>query len=190
MEMFPYRNDQEEYKGELEFDPFEEVKKEEEPTEKRWFPLSKKVEDKLYWQCPDCGKVIGHDDQELVYHECTSKECTSKDEFLIRYDKRCKELRDVLEAKGSDYSGDIDRHANFKLITHITQDRPMVMNAVISCLIRQLDKIQRAINLFINDKAEVSSESMTDTLKDNIGYAHIAADIWEEMKKEDETKDD
>jgi len=109
----------------------------------------------------------------------------SQEAFLKRYDKRKKELRDTLEAKGTDYSGKVDRHANFKAFYFMTQGIPIVMTPLMSCLVRQLDKIQRAINLHINGQAYVKGETMADTLKDNAGYADIAQDIWEMEENED-----
>lgn len=109
---------------------------------------------------------------------------SSSDKFLHRFDKRNRELRQLLKDKGSDYSGDEDRHRNFKLVHFITCGKPLVITPLVSCLIRQLDKIQRAFNLLLSGKAHVKGETMKDTLKDNTGYANIAEDVWEVEENE------
>lgn len=112
-----------------------------------------------------------------------------KDDFLELVKDISSKIMDTLMNKGADYSGDYDRFANFKLITAITGDRPIVMTPLLSCKIRQLDKIQRCINLLISGEAAVSEEKMDDTLLDDIGYGYIGYGIWQEMKAEKKVKE-
>lgn len=107
-----------------------------------------------------------------------------KDEFLKVIDEASKKIAEVLMNKGADYSGDYDRLANMKLMSVITGDRPIIMSPLLSCLIRQLDKIQRAVNLLINGEAIISDEKMEDTLLDNIGYGYLDYAAWIDMKKD------
>ena len=92
-------------------------------------------------------------------------------------------ISDTLYKKGSDYSGDEDIFRNFELFYFITRGKPIVVTPLISCLIRQLDKIQRAINLELSGDNNVG-ETKEDTLLDSIGYGYMSYLINKEMKKE------
>ena len=132
-------------------------------------------------------KVVTNPDGSvsLIMRKCSDENMTNSEKFLHRFDRRNRELRQLLKDKGSDYSGDEDRHRNFKLVHFITCGKPIVITPLVSCLIRQLDTIQRAFNLLLSGKAHVKGETMKDTLRDNTGYSNIAEDTWEMEEKKD-----
>lgn len=84
-------------------------------------------------------------------------------EKMAAADKIFSECREILDAKGRDYSGTVDGMGNFR--THGTY----------GIIVRLHDKMSRLNQLTRPDaKAHVHDESIRDTLKDMINYAALA----------------
>ena len=104
-------------------------------------------------------------------------------ELLDLHDATCRECKDIMRTKNSDYTGGkgaTDPFANFKSSVVIG------IHPVHGLLMRVLDKIQR-IRSFVNDKElQVPDESVEDACHDIINYAILAkAMLREERKKAD-----
>lgn len=83
--------------------------------------------------------------------------------------KTFNELRDLFQAKNSDYGGSI----------YCTDPLCSDMDPTKSVLLRLNDKINRLASLLSNKRYKVSSESFTDTLRDLAVYAIILSCMME-----------
>lgn len=86
---------------------------------------------------------------------------------------RCVE---ICKKKNHDYAGDGDALKNFKLVEYLG-----ICDAETGVLVRMCDKISRLANIY-KGGAEVS-ESIDDTLDDNINYSNILRAVIYEKKK-------
>ena len=103
------------------------------------------------------------------------------EDLLKIHDDTCKNCRDIMKQKNSDYTGGknaTDIFANFNSAKIIG------MHPVKGLLIRVIDKIQR-INSFTNDKElSVSDETVTDACDDIVNYAILAKAMLIKERKE------
>ena len=98
----------------------------------------------------------------------------TKDELLGLYDVLTTECKDVLEKKGNDYSGDIDRLRNFKAVDIVK------VHPVQGIMVRMIDKMTRMSEL-LTKKSKVVSESIDDTALDLFNYAFLLIAMLREM---------
>ena len=101
-------------------------------------------------------------------------------ELLELHDDTCRECKDIMRTKNSDYTGGkdaTDPFANFKSSTVIG------IHPVHGLLMRVLDKIQR-IRSFVNDRElQVPDESVEDACNDIVNYAILAKAMLREERK-------
>lgn len=103
-------------------------------------------------------------------------------ELLELHDDTCRECKEIMRTKNSDYTGGkdaTDPFANFKSSTVIG------IHPVHGLLMRVLDKIQR-IRSFVNDRElQVPEESVEDACNDIVNYAILAKAMLREQRSTD-----
>jgi len=103
----------------------------------------------------------------------------TRDEFIIEIENFYKEGVSLIKKKNADYCGDDDPFKNFMLAEHIG-----FASAENSIGVRMSDKLSRVATLLKQD-AEVSEETIRDTLIDLANYAAIlCAYVTNEKGKE------
>lgn len=90
----------------------------------------------------------------------------SINELMELFDTFTKSNKDILNKKGNDYSGNIDRLRNFKA-SDIVKVKPES-----GILVRILDKITRLSEL-LEHSSMVKSESIEDTISDMSNYVFL-----------------
>lgn len=89
-------------------------------------------------------------------------------EYVAAFEKAVGELIALTKSKNADYSSASDAFQNFRLVETIGTGVSLEQGIIV----RMCDKFQRAVNL-LSRKAEVSDESIQDTLRDLSVYSLI-----------------
>lgn len=91
----------------------------------------------------------------------------NKNQFLEHIDELYKAGLHIIEKKNADYAGDEDPFTNFRLVemAGLTVEEGI--------LTRTLDKMARLCNVMQKPHAEVSDETVEDTIVDMINYLAI-----------------
>lgn len=91
-------------------------------------------------------------------------------------------MKSIMTAKGTDYAGQADRFANFRLCER------MGIPAWKGAVIRLSDKMSRIFNFCKAEDFAVKDESIEDTLLDAANYAILILFMYRDWKKEGTTK--
>lgn len=103
--------------------------------------------------------------------EGASTPIKTRQELVEYHEKFCDQAKKILKSKNGDYANEDDPFANFR------------RHGRYGILVRLDDKLLRLGNLLKNKKAEVSDESLHDTVLDVVNYAILFAALGESESK-------
>lgn len=99
-------------------------------------------------------------------------------ELLTLHEEQCGLARGIIAAKNADYTaGSHDIFANFR------SSEALGVPAVLSILVRMLDKMQRIRSFEELGELQVKSESVDDAIQDLINYSILAQGLLREQKE-------
>lgn len=108
----------------------------------------------------------------------------SLDEVLKFREEMYKESSDLIKKKGHDYNRQQQNDGNTLFNLQVAEILGIVETAERGILVRLSDKFMRLISLMTPGvEAQVSGESVRDTVKDIHNYSDFALQLWEERKK-------
>ncbi len=91
------------------------------------------------------------------------------DDLLKLHEGTCEEARSIMRAKNHDYTaGSNDPFANFRA------SEALGVPAVISILVRSIDKFQRIRSFVERGELKVKGESVDDAIRDVVNYMILA----------------
>ncbi len=105
---------------------------------------------------------------DIVEAPTPEKPLSPRDKLIAAHKKFCAEARDLLRLKNADYATDTDAFRNFRTFGKF------------GILVRMHDKLARLRSLLENGHADVSSETVHDTLLDIVNYALLYDEYPEE----------
>jgi hypothetical protein len=87
----------------------------------------------------------------------------TREDLRLLHEHMCEDARNLMKAKNVDYATESDIFRNFRMFGEL------------GILVRMSDKLARLRSIMENGRAQVSNESINDTLVDIINYAVIYA---------------
>ena len=101
------------------------------------------------------------------------------DQLLDMHEETCAKARSIMRAKNSDYTaGSGDPFANFRA------SEALGVPAVVSLLIRVMDKMQRIRSFATLGQLQVKDESVDDAIQDVVNYMILCQGLLVEKRLE------